>query len=119
MNNEIPPRTTIAPIPIAKAVPLLSPLPPEAGAVGATLTGGAVVVVGELDPDCGSPGLSGFPRPCATAAPGGARTNATSAARRGRLTAFTLAAAPSPASRAPRRRDAPPRRAPRDRRFRR
>jgi hypothetical protein len=43
MNNEIPTITTIAPIPIPSAVPLLSPLSPAAVCVGLITVGvGAV-----------------------------------------------------------------------------
>ena len=70
MNSEIAPSTTIAPIPIARALPPLNPLDPGVVVVVATV---GVVVVGVLTDCGGTPGVNGFVEPlCASAAEGSA-----------------------------------------------
>lgn len=59
MKNAIPPIRAMAPMPIASAVPPLSPLSEDD--VDDVVTTGAVVVVGAAEVDCGTPGLNGLP----------------------------------------------------------
>ena len=74
MKNEIPPRTTSAPIAIPIAPPPLIPLPPAVVLVGAELTSGVVgVVVDVVLGDWGRPGDNGLPGDCASAVAGRAR----------------------------------------------
>jgi hypothetical protein len=81
MNSEIAVITTIAPIPIASALEPLSPLSPDVDVFGATLIGGALVVVGTGTDCVGTPGENGLPGAAAEATPGATSTTASTTRR--------------------------------------